>query len=60
MNNHTTITTLGQLKASGYEPKSIKEEIQSNLIAVLKEGRHPFQGIYGYENSVIPAIERGL
>ena len=60
MNNHTTITTLGQLKASGYEPKSIKEEIQSNLIAVLKEGRHPFQGIFGYENSVIPAIERGL
>ena len=60
MNTPHTIHTLGQLKASGYQPKSIKDEIQSNLVQVLREGKHPFQGIFGYENSVIPAIERGL
>lgn len=55
-----TISTLGELKASGHQPKSIKEEIRTNLVAVLRSGKHPFYGIYGYENSVIPAIERGL
>lgn len=60
MTKATEIKNLGQLKASGYEPRGIKEEIQANLITVLRSGKHPFQGIYGYENSVIPAIERGL
>lgn len=55
-----TISTLGELKSSGYLPKSIKEEISTNLVTVLRSGKHPFYGIYGYENSVIPAIERGL
>ncbi|MGB1185146.1 MAG: magnesium chelatase, partial [Schleiferiaceae bacterium] len=60
MTTPTEIKNLGQLKASGYNPRGIKEEIQANLIEVLRSGKHPFQGIYGYENSVIPAIERGL
>lgn len=60
MNVAPTISTLGELKASGYQPKSIKEEIRTNLVKVLRSGKHPFNGIYGYENSVIPAIERGL
>jgi len=60
MTTPSEIKNLGQLKASGYNPRGIKEEIQANLIEVLRSGKHPFQGIYGYENSVIPAIERGL
>src|SRR5260221_5632589 len=54
------ITTLGELKASGYQPKSIKEEIRQNLITKLKAKETTFPGIVGYEDSVIPDVERAL
>jgi magnesium chelatase subunit I len=54
------IKTLGALKASGYQPKSIKEEIRQNLIAKLKNHETTFPGIIGYEDSVIPDVERAL
>lgn len=54
------IHTLGELKASGYRPKSIKEEMRENLIEMLQKGLHPFTGIFGYEDSVIPAVERAI
>lgn len=53
-------TTLGQLKASGYEYKSIKEEVRQNLIKKLRAGEETFPGIVGYEDSVIPETERAL
>jgi len=58
--NKPSITTLGELKASGYQSRSIKEEMRHNLIPLLKAGKHPFHGIYGYEDSVLPAVERGI
>lgn len=58
--NTANITTLGALKASGYKSKSIKEEMRDNLIPMLRAGKHPFHGIYGYEDSVLPAVERGI
>ncbi|NOT50527.1 MAG: magnesium chelatase [Chitinophagaceae bacterium] len=54
------ITTLGELKASGYQPKSIKEEIRQNLIAKLQKQETTFPGIVGYEDTVIPDVERAL
>lgn len=54
------IKTLGELKAAGYEPKGIKEELRSNLIAKLKRKEQVFEGIYGYEDTVIPDIERAI
>ncbi len=54
------IKTLGELKASGYKTRSIKDEIRSNLIAKMKEGDPTFEGILGYEDSVIPDVERAL
>src|SRR3978361_1381031 len=54
------IKTLGQLKASGYQPKSIKEEIRQNLIKKLKNKEETFPGILGYEETVIPDTERAL
>src|SRR5450432_4617381 len=54
------IKTLGELKASGYQPKSIKEEIRQNLIAKLKVKEPTFPGIVGYEDTVIPDVERAL
>lgn len=59
MNIHN-IKTLGELKASGYKPKSIKEEIRQNLIVKLQNGETTFPGIVGYEDTVIPDVERAL
>ena len=58
--NIQKIKTLGELRASGYQPKSIKEEIRQNLIAKLKKQENTFPGIVGYEDSVIPDVERAL
>ena len=58
--NIQNIKTLGELKKSGYQPKSIKEEIRQNLIQKLKAKEITFPGIVGYEDSVIPDVERAL
>ncbi len=54
------IKTLGELKASGYKPKSVKEEVRQNLIQAIRGNRSPFNGIIGYEDTVIPDVERAL
>ncbi|MGV3541345.1 MAG: ATP-binding protein, partial [Rufibacter sp.] len=54
------IKTLGQLKAAGYEPKSVKEELRANLIKKLSSGEEVFPGIYGYEETVIPDLQRAI
>jgi magnesium chelatase subunit I len=58
--NINSIKTLGELKKSGYKPKSIKEEIRQNLIVKLKDKESTFPGIVGYEDTVIPDVERAL
>lgn len=55
-----TITTIGQLKKSGYQSKSIKQELRDNLIESLKSGKKTFDGIIGYDTSVIPDVERAI
>ncbi|GIR58218.1 MAG: hypothetical protein CM15mP65_07990 [Crocinitomicaceae bacterium] len=55
--NTQSITTLKELKSSGYTSKSIKDELRDNLIQNLKNNVNVFDGIHGYENSVIPEIE---
>jgi magnesium chelatase subunit I len=57
---NTTINSVGALKASGYISKSIKTELRDNLIASLKSGKPTFPGIHGYEQSVIPQLERAI
>lgn len=54
------IKILGHLKAAGYKSRSIKEELRQNLIAKIKNGVSVFEGIYGYEDTVIPDIERAI
>ncbi len=58
--NILSIKTLGDLKKSGYNPRSIKEEIRQNLIAKLQKQETTFPGIVGYEDTVIPDVERAL
>jgi len=48
--------TLGELKASGYTAKPVKEEIRQNLILKLSRAEPLFPGVVGYENTVIPQI----
>lgn len=58
--NYSAIKNLGQLKASGYEPKSVKQEMRDNLIQFLKDGKNPFEGIQGYEDTVIPQLQTAI
>ncbi len=55
-----TIKTLGQLKASGYQSISIKDELRNNLIDKLKNKENVFEGIWGFEDTVIPDLERAI
>ncbi|MDI6047847.1 AAA family ATPase [Flavobacterium yafengii] len=54
------IKTLGELKKSGYESKSIKDELRSNLREKIKSGKPTFEGVHGFENTVIPELERAI
>ncbi|MGB3181407.1 MAG: magnesium chelatase [Cyclobacteriaceae bacterium] len=54
------INSLGQLKATGYEPRSIKKELRDNLITKLRNKENVFEGIWGYEDTVIPDIQRAI
>jgi magnesium chelatase subunit I len=56
----TSITTFGALKQAGFQYKSIRQEIRENLIANLKKQENVFYGILGFEDTVIPDIERAL
>ncbi|WP_028298486.1 sigma 54-interacting transcriptional regulator [Olivibacter sitiensis] len=57
MNN---ITTLGELKKTGYRSRSIKEEIRENLIKQLQQGTEGFKGIMGYDETVIPELQTAI
>ena len=54
------ISTLGELRESGYESRSIKQELRDNLRNNIKSGINVFEGIHGYEDSVIPDMERAI
>jgi magnesium chelatase subunit I len=54
------LATVGELRASGHVQQSLREEIRSNLLAALREGRDPWPGLHGFEDTVIPQLERAL
>src|SRR6266568_9683726 len=53
-------TTFGELKASGYEPRGVKEELRGNLRRALAAGENPFEGIHGYERTVLPSLHNAI
>ena len=53
-------TTLGALKKTDYKPLSIQQELVQNLRARMQKGQPTFEGLLGYENTVIPDVERAL
>ncbi len=58
--NIEKIKTVGELKATGYQSKSVKQELRDNLINNIKSGKTSFEGIIGYEHTVIPQFERAI
>lgn len=56
----TSISTLGALKASGYRTLSIKDELRKNLILKLKNRENIFKEVLGFEDTVIPDIQRAI
>ena len=52
--------TLGELKASGYRSRSVKEELRHNLINKLETDEAKFEGIVGFEETVVPQVENAL
>ena len=56
----TALKTLGELKSNSYTSRTIKDELRSNLIFNLKNEKKSFDGIYGYEHTVIPQLEHAI
>ena len=53
-------TNLGELKKTGYTPRTIQQELAQNLKEFLRSGKNTFAGLIGYENTVIPDVERAI
>jgi magnesium chelatase subunit I len=53
-------STLGALRASNHQHRTVKEEIRDNLVATLSNGDRPFPGIVGFDDTVLPQLERAL
>src|SRR5215212_10747894 len=57
---HPSPATLGQLRASGYSPRSVKTELRSNVLARLRAGQTALPGIVGFDDTVLPELETAL
>jgi magnesium chelatase subunit I len=51
---------LGQLRASGHVYRTVKQEIRENLLARMRAGQERFPGIVGFDQTVLPHVERAL
>lgn len=54
------VSTVGELKAAGYQHRSLRVEIRDNLLDKLRKGEDPWPGLHGLEQTVIPQVERAL
>ena len=52
--------TIGQLRADGWESRPVKEEIRANAVAKIAAGEPLFEGVLGYEHTVMPQLENAL
>lgn len=60
MNKLLNIKTLGELKRTDYKTQSVKDELRANLIIQLKKGEGGFEGIIGFEDTVIPDLQTAI
>ena len=52
--------TVGELRASGHQERGVKQELRENLLARLADGDDIWPGIFGFEDTVLPQVERAL
>ena len=52
--------TLGALRASGHQHRTVKQEIRANLLARMRAGETRFPGVVGFDDTVLPDLERAL
>ncbi len=57
---YPSISTLGELRASGYRRRTVREEVRENLVAAMRSGEKLFPGIVGYDESVVPQLINAL
>ncbi len=60
LQNVDQIHTIKDLKAHGYELKSVKQELRENLIESMRNDENPFKGVLGFDRTVIPDIQRAV
>jgi magnesium chelatase subunit I len=60
VSEHPTIATVGELRASGHVQKGVREELRDNLLGRLRAGEDPWPGLHGFEDTVVPQVERAL
>jgi magnesium chelatase subunit I len=53
-------STLGELRASGWESRPVKEELRHNAVAKIRAGEPLFPGVLGYEDTVLPQLENAI
>ena len=56
----THATTIGALRDSGYQDRTVKDELRANLLRKLERGDELFPGIVGFDEAVVPGLERGI
>ena len=54
------VSTVGELKAAGYQHRTLRAEIRENLLTKLRAGEDPWTGLHGLDQTVIPQVERAL
>lgn len=54
------VQSLGALKKSGYQPRSVKDELRANLLEKIQSKADIFPGIYGFDDTVLPDVERAV
>ena len=55
-----TAATVGELRAGGHRQRDVRDEIRHNLLTALRDGTDPWEGIVGFESTVVPQLERAL
>jgi magnesium chelatase subunit I len=56
----TAAATIGELRASGFGDRTVKDELRDSLLSRMRSGEPVFPGIIGFDESVIPSLERGI
>lgn len=58
--DYAQVKTLGDLLKINYKHVTVEEQLRGNLVAKLKSGEHPYPGVIGYDDDVVPAMNRAI